>query len=243
MKQPKVFSLIDKVIYDYDLIKKGDRILIGASGGKDSTLLIEYFSNRLKRYQNLSKKTDDKSFEIKCLYIKSEFAPDFNDELSEKIESWGSSVETTEVDILGRLKSDRKMNCYWCSMQRRTELLRYAMDNGYNKIALGHHEDDVLETLLMNMIGKGKLETMTPLFQYDKYPVEIIRPLYYVPEKDIIDHAESECWKKVTCTCSYQDFSQRKEMKKRLELLCNGDEKAKTRLLMSLKNIDKRYLP
>ena len=81
------------------------------------------------------------------------------------------------MPVIGRLKPGRSMNCYWCSMQRRTELIRYAMAEGFNKIALGHHLDDIVETLMMNMLYKGQISGMLPILRYEKYPVSIIRPL------------------------------------------------------------------
>lgn len=233
--QPLVYSLIDKAVYDYKLIEKGDRILIGASGGKDSTLLIEYFANRKRR--------PDSDFEFTALNIQSDFAPQFPEGIKNLFEKWNVDFKKIDVDIMNRLKPGRKMNCYWCSMQRRTELIHFAMENGFNKIALGHHKDDVLETLLMNMIGKSELATMPANLQYEKYPLSIIRPLYYIDEKKIIEHAKEFGYFGWTCTCNYQENSQRKEMRKRLELLTDGDEIKKNHLFLSLKNINTEYLP
>ena len=153
-KQPKLSSLIDKACFDYNLIEKGDRILIGASGGKDSTALIEYFAERAKR--------PECGFEFKALFIKSDFAPDFPEGIMSKFREWGVPFEQINVNVLERVKPGQKMSCWWCSTQRRSELLNYAIEHGYNKIALGHHMDDILETLLMNMINKGELAAMPP---------------------------------------------------------------------------------
>ena len=137
------------------------------------------------------------------------------------------------------------MSCYWCSTQRRKELREYAIKNGYNKIALGHHLDDVLETLLMNQMQKGVLSTMPPKLKFDKFPVTIIRPLYYADEKTIIDYANQNNWKRFTCTCNYQENSTRKEARKRIQLLTDGDYRLKTQMLQSIKkqNIITDYLP
>ena len=134
------------------------------------------------------------------------------------------------------------MNCWWCSTQRHTELLRYAMANGYNKIALGHHMDDILETLLMNMMGRGELATMPPRLKYDKYPITIIRPLCFVTEARLIEHAVAGGYSGFTCSCNYQDNSGRKAARAKLEALTDGDEAKKKRLLVSLKNIKPLYL-
>ena len=135
------------------------------------------------------------------------------------------------------------MSCYWCSTQRRTELLNYAIKNGYNKIALGHHMDDILETFIMNMINKGEISTMIPKLQYENYPVTIIRPLCYISEDRLITHAKQMGYAGFTCTCNYQENSFRKLARKKLEDLTDGDLIKKEHIFNSLKNIQKNYLP
>ena len=233
-KEPEISSLIDKAVFDYQLIEENDKILLGASGGKDSTLLIEYFANRIKRPQT--------HFEIKAVHIQSDFAPDFSDELKKLLTQWNVPLEIIKVDILKRLKSNQKMNCYWCSTQRRTELLNYALKNGFNKIALGHHLDDILETFIMNMTEKGNLSTMIPKMQYEKWPVSIIRPLCYVIEKRIINNIQQKGYHSFTCTCNYQNNSTRKEARKKLEILTEGSENKKQLIFKALKNVQKEYL-
>ena len=234
-KNPKISSLIDKACFDYSLIENGDKILIGASGGKDSTALIEYFSQRSKR--------PDCNFEYKALFIKSDFAPEFPKGIINLFNDWNVPFETINVNITERVKDGQKMSCYWCSTQRRTELLNYAIKNGYNKIALGHHMDDMLETLLMNMLNKGELSTMPPKLKYDNFPVTIIRPLCYISENRLIEHAEKNGSSGFTCTCNYQDNSTRKKARKLLEQLTEGNLSKKEKLFASLKNVQKEYLP
>ena len=234
-KQPKLSSLIDKACFDYNLIEKGDRILIGASGGKDSTALIEYFAERSRR--------PDCGFKYMALFIKSDFAPDFPEGIMAKFREWNVPFEQINVNVLERVKPGQKMSCWWCSTQRRSELLSYALDNGYNKIALGHHMDDILETLLMNMLNKGELAAMPPRLKYDKFPVSVVRPLCYVSEERLIEHAKEEGYAGFTCTCNYQDNSVRKEARHKLEELTEGSQAKKERLFASLRNIQPLYLP
>ncbi len=233
-KQPKLSSLIDKACFDYNLIEKGDRILIGASGGKDSTALIEYFAERSRR--------PDCGFEYKALFIKSDFAPDFPAGIRELFGQWEVPFEQLDVNVLERVKPGQKMSCWWCSTQRRTELLNYAIANGFNKIALGHHMDDILETLLMNMLNKGELASMPPRLKYDNFPVTVIRPLCYVSEERLIEEAKAGGYAGFTCTCDYQDNSGRKEARAKLEALTDGDEAKKERLFASMRNIQPLYL-
>ncbi|OJF77514.1 MAG: tRNA 2-thiocytidine(32) synthetase TtcA [Treponema sp. CETP13] len=237
MAQPKIFSLMDKAIHEYNLIEKGDKILIGASGGKDSTALVEYFASR----KHQKRPNDD--FEFMAIHIAPGFADHLNPKLVEQFEHWGVDFKTINIDVLGRLKPGKKMNCWWCSTQRRTELNNYAMEHGYNKIALGHHLDDILETLLMNALKKGQLSTMPPRLKYKKYPVTVIRPLCFATDQSIVDHAEKVGYKKDTTTCTYDDNSTRKKARSRLYALTEGNEHEKLKFFEALRNINTEYLP
>ncbi|MCQ2580319.1 MAG: tRNA 2-thiocytidine biosynthesis TtcA family protein [Treponemataceae bacterium] len=234
MSQPKLFSIIDRAVYDYRLIEEGDNILVGASGGKDSTALIEYFAYRQKQKRE--------NFSVTALHVATDIAPPLSPELIESFEKWGIPLKVLTVSVIERLKPGRTMNCWWCSTQRRTELNNYAIENGFNKIALGHHLDDILETLLMNALNKGQLSTMPPRLTYRKYPVTIIRPLCMAPVTMIQEHAQTAGYSSTTCTCSYQDNSGRKEARKRLEALTQGNNAEKQRLFNALRNVRMEYL-
>lgn len=222
MPQPRMFSIIDKACYDFKMIEKGDKILVGASGGKDSTALLEYLANRKKR--------KDADFDFVPLFIKTEFGKPLPQNILDCFNKWQINLTTVEIDVAGRSKEGHKLGCYWCSTQRRTELLRFAMENGCNKIALGHHMDDILETVLMNAMEKGTLGGMPPVLQYEKYPVKIIRPLCYCPQQVIVDRAKEMGYAGFTCTCSFQDNSSRKTTRSKLSVLTDDDEGIKQRL-------------
>lgn len=234
-KSPSLFSLIDKACFDYNLIEENDRILIGASGGKDSTSLIHYFSQRKKR--------PSANFEFKALNIQSDFAPPFPEGIKNLFDEWNVPFESININILERIKAGEKMNCWWCSTQRRTELISYAKNNGYNKIALGHHMDDILETFLMNLTQKCELSAMNPRLEYQNFPVTIIRPLCYVSENQLVDYASKTGFELFTCTCNYQNNSSRKAARKQLEQLTGSDEKMKERMFKALQNVKTDYLP
>ncbi|MGL4982908.1 MAG: tRNA 2-thiocytidine biosynthesis TtcA family protein [Treponemataceae bacterium] len=233
MSNSKLFSMIDKAVFDYKFIEDGDNILIGASGGKDSTALLHYFSYRKKR--------GTENFTFAAVHIATEIGSPLSPELEKLYDSWGISVIKIPVMVLERLKEGRKMNCWWCSTQRRTELNKYAMANGFNKIALGHHLDDILETLLMNALNKGELSTMPPRLTYDKYPITIIRPLCFADVETIIAHGNANNFINATCTCDYQDNSGRKEARSRLSTLAKTPAE-KRRFFMALRNVKMEYL-
>lgn len=235
MPQPFLFRLIDKAVYDYNMIENGDKILVGASGGKDSTALIQYFAKRKRR--------SNENFDFTAIHIQSEITPPLDPKLDKLFLDWGVECKSIDVNVLGRLKENRKMNCYWCSMQRRTELIHYALTNGYTKLALGHHIDDILETLFMNMLRKSELSTMPPRLGYNNYPLTIIRPLCYADTDLIVQHGKEQGYISTTCTCSYQDNSGRKDARSKVQQLTDGDLKLKHHLLKSLKNIKTDYLP
>ena len=236
MPQPKLFSIIDKAIFDYKMIEPGDRILVGASGGKDSTALVEYFANRAKRH--------DADFTFSAIHIETDFeACTMSPRLRSQMQEWGVDAINYFVDVQNRVKEGFKMSCYWCSNQRRNEIVHFALEHGYNKIALGHHLDDILETLLMNMLKKGELSTMPPRLNYQKYPLSLIRPLCYADVETIKAHAKEAGYISTTCTCMYQDNSGRKDARARLEALTHGDYRAKQKMFDALKNINLEYLP
>lgn len=216
-----------KAVKERKLIEDGDRILIAVSGGKDSTVLawaLSAIRPALKIDYSLS-----------AIHISSDFcACCKKSALESRLAEWGIPFVDLFVPIIGRLKEGHKMNCYWCSTQRRTELLKYAMERGFNKIALGHHLDDILETFLMNMMAKGTLEAMPIRLAYRKYPVSLIRPLAYLEERQIIEVAGSLGILKAACTCPYGKNSARRDVRKRIAALTDGSGATKRRMLDSL---------
>ncbi len=231
-----VDGLVVKALKTWDLVRPGERVLIGASGGKDSSVLARDLA--LKKAQGRL------DAELTALHVRTDFARDaFSPALAERYAEWGVPLVTVDVPVLARLKPGRKMNCYWCSTQRRTELIRYAMEHGYTAVALGHHLDDALETLFMNMMAKAELSTMPPAVNYRKYPLRVIRPLYLVEEQQIIAVARELGLLSSVCSCGYNDRSERDRVRGRVEALTGGSSQAKRNLLESLRHINTEYLP
>ena len=222
-----VRKLTAKAILERNLAAEGDRILIAASGGKDSTVMAWALASlrpALKR-----------DYTLEALHISSDFCACCKKAaLAARLAEWGVPFTDRFVPVIGRLKPGEKMNCYWCSTQRRTELLKYAVERGFNKIALGHHLDDIIETFFMNMTGKGELSTMPMFLAYRKYPVSLIRPLGYLEERQIIACAAELNILQAACTCPYGLHSKRRDMRERIAAFTGGSGAVKRRILRAV---------
>ena len=222
-----VKKLTVKTILERNLITEGDRVLIAVSGGKDSSVLAWALSSVRPALKI--------NYELAGLHISTDFcACCKKSALREKLEEWGIPFTDLFVPVIGRLKDTQKMNCYWCSTQRRTELLKYAVENKFNKIALGHHLDDIIETFFMNLCSKGSLLAMPVILKYKKYPVSLIRPLALLEEKQIISCAAQQNILKNACTCPYGQNSGRKEIRSGIKKFINDDGDVKRRIFKAL---------
>jgi tRNA 2-thiocytidine biosynthesis protein TtcA len=222
-----VRKLSARAILERGLIAPGDRVLIAASGGKDSTVMAWALASLRPAL--------GRDYELEAVHISSDFCSCCKKTaLAERLAGWGIPFTDLHVPILGRLKPGEKMNCYWCSTQRRTELLKYAVGHGFTRIALGHHLDDIIETFFMNMTAKGQLSAMPMLLNYRKYPVSLIRPLAYVEERQIVSCAGELDILRAVCTCPYGLRSRRREIRERLAEFTGGSGAVKRRILKAL---------
>ena len=222
-----ILKLTTKAVLERNLIEDNDKILIGASGGKDSTLMayaLEMIRPAVK-----------KNYELLALHISNDFSNDCDKTiLSQRMAEWNIPFQELYVPVVERVKEGEKMSCYWCSTMRRTELINFALEHGFNKIALGHHLDDIIETFFMNMMNKGQLSTMPIKLTYKKYPLTLIRPLAYLEERQIIDCAQVMNILQSTCTCSYGENSKRKTIRQKIAQLTDNSSNTNRRILQSL---------
>ena len=204
-----------KAMATYHLIEDDDRILVGLSGGKDSLCLLELLAKR-SRIQH-------PRFEVEALHVRmtnihyetdTSYLQNFCDDLGVKLH-----VMTTSFEVDNNSEGDtarlhkQKTPCFLCSWNRRKQMFNLAQELGYNKIALGHHQDDLLHTALMNLTFQGRFDTMPALLKMRKMPLSIIRPLCMIEEKDIKTYAELQGYQKQQKLCPYETNSHRAEIK------------------------------
>ena len=205
-----------KAMATYHLIEDDDHILVGLSGGKDSLLLLELLAKRTK--------IDHPRFSVEALHVRMEnihYATDtsylqqFCDDLGVKLHVRTTRFEIGEETIKDSRDARRqKQPCFLCSWMRRKELFNLAQELGCNKIALGHHQDDLIHTALMNLTFQGRFDTMPARLKMKKMPLEIIRPLCMIEEQDIKAYAELQGYQKQQKLCPYETDSHRTDIKR-----------------------------
>lgn len=200
---------------NYQMISDGDKIAVCISGGKDSMLMAKLIQH-LQKYS-------DKKFEAEYIVMD----PGYNVENRKKIEDnaalLGIPIKIFEVNIFNYVAGLDKNPCYMCARMRRGHLYSYAQSLGCNKIALGHHFDDVIETILMGMIYGGQIQTMMPKLHSKNYEgMELIRPMYMVKEADILRWVAHNDLHFIRCACrfteSYENLENKGEVSKRQEV-------------------------
>ncbi len=205
-----------KAMATYHLIEDDDRILVGLSGGKDSLLLTELLANRAK--------IDHPRFNVEVLHVRMEniqyetdtsYLQQFCDEQGVKLHLRTTRFEIGEETVNDARDARRqKQPCFLCSWMRRKEMFNLAQELGCNKIALGHHQDDMLHTALMNLTFQGRFDTMPARLKMHKMPLTIIRPLCLIEEADIKAYAEMKGYQKQKKICPYETNSHRTDIKR-----------------------------
>ncbi len=235
--EKRIARKIDKALLQFGMLQENDHVLIGLSGGKDSLALSYHLARKAAASYPVP-------FSAEAVHVRTDFATyPVGDDFLEIVRGWGLKVTVIDVAVEKRLKDGCKLNCWWCSTQRRLELAKYAEKTSAAKIALGHHLDDILETFLMNMAAKGELSTMLPVMAYDRYPHTIIRPLAWTHETEIRDFVKKIELESFTCTCPWDTRSPRKTARRALEELTAGKPGKKDAMFRALSNPVNRYLP
>ena len=187
-----------KALKEYKLLSPNDKVCVCISGGKDSMLLAKLFQE-LKRHS-------DFEFEVKYLVMNPGYNPKNLEQIENNLKLMHIDAEILNTDIFAIANAQEKNPCYLCAKMRRGALYKLAQGLGCNKIALGHHFDDVIETTLMNMLNSGSFQTMLPKLHSENYPgMELIRPMYYIRERDIVRWSNYNELKFINCACRFTE--------------------------------------
>lgn len=205
----EIWSNFVKAIKDYNLISENDKIAVCISGGKDSFLLAKCLQEILKHGKM--------HFSLSFIVMNPGYDKENLKKIKENAKKLNIPIKIFETDVfnVSNLLNSEKP-CYMCARMRRGFLYSYAKELGCNKIALGHHFDDVIETTLLSMLYSGEFKTMMPKLHSENFDgMELIRPLYLIKEKDIIAWAKYNNLEFINCACS---FTKKKNAGKRLEI-------------------------
>jgi len=235
----KIWNKFVKGVKEFKMIKDGDKIAVCMSGGKDSMLLAKCMQE-LQRHGEMD-------FELVFLCMN----PGYNNENKQKIinnaEILNIPLTMFETDIFDRVANIENHPCYICARMRRGYLYNHARDLGCNKIALGHHFDDVIETIVMGMLYGAQMQTMMPKLHSSFHEgMELIRPLYYVKEADIISWQNRNELEFIKCACKIteknscenEEGSKRQEVKKLISEFRKKNKYIDTNIFRSAQNVN-----
>ena len=258
----RITTRFHKACADYGLIEDGDKILVGLSGGKDSLALVELLGKRQKIFvprfsvvaahvivEDIGYQSDTEYLEAFCKEHDVEFVCIYTQVESKKtkdnsrITNDAQHVRLSSFDFERSGLSTSKNHCLLCSWYRRKALFDLAKDLGCNKIALGHNKDDIVETLLMNLVYQGAFATNPPLLQMDKFPMKIVRPLCLIKEDDLREYARLREYKQMPKLCPFEHESSRAEVKNLIKELRKLNPEVLDSVWGAMENIKADYLP
>ena len=234
----EIWSRFVKAVSDYELIKENDNIMVCISGGKDSFLLAKCIQELIRHGK----------FKFTAHYVS--MNPGYNQENLDLIKSNAEllniPIEIFETDIFNTVYNIEKSPCYLCARMRRGYLYSKAKELGCNKIALGHHFNDVIETTLLSMFYGSEVKTMPPKLHSENFPgLELIRPMYLIKEDNIISWAKSNNLRFLNCACRFtescsidESTSKRKEMKNLIKKLKETNPNIDDNIFTSMSNIN-----
>ncbi len=240
-----------KACADYGLIEDGDHILIGLSGGKDSLALVEFLGQRQKIYVPRFRVTavhisiPSIGYQSDLDYLQAFCAQHGVPFVHKETTISDPKGEESDRGKVSPLSGGRKGGsiCFLCSWYRRKALFEVAQELGCNKIALGHHKDDIVETLLMNLIYTGTFGTIAPRLQMEKFPMIMIRPLCLIREEEIQHYATIAGYQQQDKRCPFEKDSSRAEVKNLLQTLKQFNPNALDSIWGAMENIKSDYLP
>ncbi|MEW6170935.1 MAG: ATP-binding protein [Candidatus Omnitrophota bacterium] len=229
-----IYRGVGRAIADYNLIENNDKILVAVSGGKDSLSLLKILQMR----QSFA----PVKYDILAVHINMGYPCQQPKILESFFKENDINYYIEKLNILKPGQTRKDITCFWCSWNRRKAIFELAGKFGCNKVALGHHKDDITETILLNMFFQGEISAMAPRQELFQGKITIIRPFAYVEEK-ILEQFATRCNFPIPhCTCPNAKTSKRTLMKKIIKNLEKDIKDVKNNIFQSLKRIKTDYL-
>ena len=237
----KIWCNFTKAVRQYELVKPGDCIAVCISGGKDSMLMAKLFQE-LKLHNKFP-------FEVRFLVMDPGYSSANRQIIEDNLRKLGIPAQIFESDIFGSVYNVEKSPCYLCARMRRGYLYNFAKQLGCNKIALGHHYDDVIETILMGMLWGAQVQTMMPKLHSTNFPgMELIRPMYLIREDDIKAWRDANDLHFIQCACRFTDTcttchpneeakSKRQQTKQLIRELKKTNPEVEAHIFRSMENV------
>ena len=235
----EIWGRFTRAVKDYNLINENDKIMVCISGGKDSFLLAKCIQE-IKRHGKIN-------FDAYYVVMNPGYRKENLDKIMNNAKLLNIDIQVFESDIFAVAeKLNKEKPCYMCARMRRGFLYSKAKELGCNKIALGHHFDDVIETTLLSMLYGAEIKTMLPKLHSENFEgLELIRPLYLVKEKDILSWKNFHNLEFLNCACSFtertnndEDISKRKEIKDLISLLRTKNKNIDFNIFKSVSNVN-----
>ena len=234
----KVYGDFEKAVKEFELIEENDCIAVCISGGKDSMLL----SKCMQKYRE-----DNGGFSVINLLMDPGYREQNRTAAKANLDKLSIEAEIFESEIFDAVESVQNSPCYLCARMRRGTLYAAAKARGANKIALGHHFDDVIETVLMGVIYNGQVQSMPPKLKSKNFEnMQLIRPLYFVKEEDIVSWQRHNNLQFLSCACKFTDSgtyhkdSKRFEIKRLISELCEKNPNVPQNIFDAAAYIDLR---
>jgi len=222
-----------RAIIDYNMLSDGDKVAVAVSGGKDSLTLLRVLNDR-RTFVPIK-------YDLMAVHVDSGYPKSCSKQLEKHFKQIGVKYHIEKIDVMKKTKP-KDINCFWCSWNRRKAIFETAARYGFNKVALGHHMDDIIQTILLNLFFQGEISAMSPKQELFKGKITLIRPLAYVEEDLIKRFMKAANFKTFDCICPNYHTSSRTKIARIIADLKKTCPDIKKNIFRSIKRIKKDYL-